>query len=446
MPAPAVAIVGRPNVGKSTLFNRLVGRRLALVHDRPGVTRDRREGPATLGGLTFQVIDTGGIEDADPGTLAGRVRRQTEAAIAGASAVLFMIDARAGILPLDESLARVLRRSGKPVVLVANKCEGSRAEQGFLEAFALGLGEPLRLSAEHGEGLADLYDALAAILPGTEEGATEERGIAPLQLAIVGRPNVGKSTLVNRLIGAERQITGPEPGITRDAIAIDWGVRGQRVRLVDTAGLRRKGRIVDRAEDLAVEDSLRAIRLAQVAVLVIEGRALDRQDLAIARFAAEEGRAVVIAVNKWDLVADRQPALTGLRERLAEALPQLKGVAVVPLSALTGEGMSRLMPAVLAAFAVWGRRVPTGELNRWLNEAVADHPPPAVAGRAQRLRYITQARVHPPTFVLFASRAEALPESYLRYLTNGLRERFRLPGVPIRMHLRKGRNPYAKGE
>jgi GTP-binding protein len=452
-----VAIVGRPNVGKSTLFNRLVGKRLALVDNEPGVTRDWREGEGRLGPLRFRVIDTAGLEEADPESLSGRVRRQTETALDDADMALFLIDARAGLTPVDRHFAAWLRKRKIKVALLANKCEGREAEAGRLEAFALGLGEPLAISAEHGEGLPELYDVIAAAMPAEAEPAEagdaalseDEDGAeaAPrvIQLAIVGRPNVGKSTLVNRLLGEERMLAGPEAGLTRDAISTDWNFEGQRIRLVDTAGLRRKARVQAKLEKLSVADALRSLRLAQVAVLLIDGtEPLDKQDLAIAGHAIDEGRALVLAVNKWDLVEDRAAALKRIEERLESGLPQVRGVPVITLSAMTGRHVERLMPAVLAAYALWNKRVRTPELNRWLIGATDRHPPPASSGRRIRFRYATQVKSRPPTFALFASKPGDLPESYLRYLANSLRETFAMPGVPLRFLLRKGKNPYVK--
>jgi GTP-binding protein len=438
-----VAIVGRPNVGKSTLFNRLVGRRLALVDDEPGVTRDRREGEARLYDLDFRLIDTAGLEEIFDESLQARMRRQTERAVESADLVLFLVDARAGVTPLDRHFSQWLRRGRTPVVLVANKCEGQASEPGRLEAFALGVGEPVAFSAEHGLGLGDLHEAMAAVL-GPDPEAAEAAGEHPLQLAVVGRPNVGKSTLVNRLIGEERLLTGPEAGITRDAIAVEWSYKGRPVRLFDTAGLRRRARVSRKLEKLSVGDSLRAIRFAEVVVLLIEAeQPMEKQDLAIARLVVDEGRALVIAVNKWDACPDREAAMSQVRDRLTRSLPQVRGVAVVPISALQGSNVERLLDAVFRAYEVWNKRVPTAALNRWLEAATGSHPPPAVQGRRIRLKYMTQAKARPPTFAVFCSRPLDLPDSYMRYLENALREDFDLPGTPIRIHLKKGRNPYA---
>ena len=440
-----VAIVGRPNVGKSTLFNRLVGRRQALVDNTPGVTRDRREGKGALGPLRFTVIDTAGLAEAAPDSLVQRMQEQTARAAAAADVALLVVDGRAGITPDDRHFARALRRLGGPVVLVVNKCEGKAGDDGYFDSFALGIGEPVAISAEHGQGMSALYDALAPFAPDADaDGAGAKAGDKPLQLAIVGRPNAGKSTLVNRLIGEERTITGPEPGITRDAIAVAWSHRGRPVSLVDTAGLRRRARVVEKLEKLSVDDALRVIRLAEVVVLTLDAEmALERQDLTIARLVADEGRALVIAVNKWDLVRDRRATLAEIRERLAESLPQIKGVPVVTLSALHGEGASRLMPAVFKTYRLWNRRISTGRLNRWLDGVVKAHPPPIAARRRIKLRYVTQVKARPPTFAAFVSKPKALPEAYQRYLVNQLRESFGLDGVPIRLLLRAGKNPYA---
>jgi GTP-binding protein len=441
-----VAIIGRPNVGKSTLFNRLVGQRLALVDETPGVTRDRREGEAALGDLRFRVVDTAGLEESDPDSLGARMQQQTAQALAHADLALFVIDARAGITPLDRHFAQLLRAGKTPVVLVANKAEGRGGDSGVYEAFALGLGEPVSISAEHGEGMADLYAVLAPMADqhASADVAAVGAGERPLQLAIIGRPNVGKSTLLNRLLGQERVLTGPEAGITRDAIATPWHWQGRAIRLIDTAGLRRRPKVVEKLEKLSVADTLRAIRFAEVAVLVVDaGQGLEKQDLAIAEMVEEEGRALVLAVNKWDAVADKQAALGRIRDRLQTSLPQLVGVRFVTLSAQTGAGMPKLMPAVLETHAAWNKHIPTPTLNRWLAAVQARHPPPLVSGRRLKLRYMAQANIRPPTFALFASKPGDLPDSYRRYLVNLLRDKFDLPGVPIRMMLRKGDNPYA---
>jgi GTPase len=455
---PTVAIVGRPNVGKSTLFNRLVGQRLALVDDLPGVTRDRREGNARLADLRFHVIDTAGLEDETGDSLEARMRRQTERAVEEADIVLMLIDARAGVTPLDKHFADFLRRSrGAHVILVANKSEGREGMAGAYDAYSLGLGDPVAISAEHGEGLADLHMALAPFI-GVEPDAEEEAAAAsaaaaaetpepdkPLQLAIVGRPNVGKSTLVNRLIGEDRLLTGPEAGITRDAISVDWRWRGRPVRLVDTAGMRRRPRVEGKLEKLSVADTLRAIRFAEVVVLVVDAhQILEKQDLTIARMVENEGRALVLAVSKWDAVEDKKAALDTLRDRLQVALPQVQGIAAVPVSGLTGAGLDKLMQAAFDTHEVWNTRIPTPQLNRWLAAVQERHPPPLVDGRRLKLRYMTQANIRPPTFALFASKPGELPEAYRRYLVNLMRSDFNLPGVPIRMMLRKGKNPYAE--
>jgi GTP-binding protein len=447
-----VAIVGRPNVGKSTLFNRLARRRHALVDDTPGVTRDRREAEASLGRIRFRLVDTAGLEEAFDESLAARMREQTERAIENADVALFLIDARAGVTPLDQAFARRLRRGKTPIVLVANKCEGGAGTSGLGEAYRLGLGEPLPVSAEHGLGVELIEEALAELAPESAfvapDAGEEEEGEAaqkPLMLAVVGRPNVGKSTLVNRLLGEERVLTGPEPGITRDAIAIEWEHQGRKLRLVDTAGLRRKSRIEERLESLSAGDTLRALRFAEVAILVLDaGEILEKQDLAIARHVLEEGRALVIAVNKWDAVADKKQALERLRDRLETSLPQAKGVTAITVSALKGSNLDRLIEAAFAAHAAWNRRLPTAQLNRWLEEATERHQPPLVSGRRLKLRYMTQVKARPPTFAMWVSKIDELPESYEKYLINSLRQTFDLPGVPIRLLLRKGKNPYAR--
>jgi GTP-binding protein len=445
-----LAIVGRPNVGKSTLFNRLVGRRLALVDDLPGVTRDRREGEARLGDLSFKVIDTAGLEDAERKTLSARMQAQTAAAMAQADAVLFVVDARDSATAADRAFANLVRRSGKPTILVANKSEGRAGAAGALESYALGLGEPVAISAEHGEGLVELYDALRAALPNaTGERENQDISIAatdekPIRIAVVGRPNTGKSTLINRLLGEERLLTGPESGITRDAIAVDLDWHGRHFRIHDTAGLRRRSRIEEKLEKLSVADALNAIRFAEVVIVLIDALApFEEQDIRIADLAEREGRAIVIALNKWDLIERESGAMTRLRTEVDRMLPQIKGVPVIALSARTGDGLDRLMAAVIESYANWNRRVPTAALNRFLAQVVSAHPPPAVKGRALRLGYITQPKARPPTFVLFSARAQALPETYRRYLVNGLRENFALPGTPIRLTLRAKENPYA---
>jgi GTP-binding protein len=446
-----IAIVGRPNVGKSTLFNRLAGKRLALVDDQPGLTRDRREADAELGRSAVRLIDTAGLEHGDAG-LTPRMREQTVAAIRQADLVVFLIDARAGIVAGDEIFAELMRASGKPVILAANKCEGRAAEPGMYEAYSLGLGEPLPISAEHGIGVGELSETIEQVARAQGGGAVdrdaeeEEPVTHPLRIAVVGRPNAGKSTLVNAILGEDRMITGPEAGITRDAIAVELSWQGRVLRLFDTAGLRRKMRVEGSAEELAVGDALKAIRFAEVVVLLLDaGRPFEKQDLQIVDLVVEEGRALVIAVNKWDLVRGPQATLAELKETCERLLPQIKGVAFVPVSALTGKGLPALMRAVLAADVLWNKRLPTHALNQWLRAAVDAHSPPAVSGRRIKLRYITQSNARPPTFVLFCSRPKALPDSYVRYLVNSLRESFDMPGVPIRLHLRKGDNPYAKG-
>jgi GTP-binding protein len=445
-----VAIVGRPNVGKSTLFNRLVGKRLALVDDTPGVTRDRREADAQLGDLTFRVIDTAGFEEAAAETLSGRMRAQTQAALADADVVLFLIDARAGLLPADRAFADIVRRAGKPAILVANKSEGRAGEAGAYEAYGLGLGEPVALSAEHDEGFADLYDALRAAVreytavsdaPSERPASAVER---PIRVAVIGRPNVGKSTLINRLLGEERLLTGPEAGITRDAIAVDLTWQSRPFLIYDTAGMRRRARIEDKLEKLSVADALEAIRFADVVVVLMDAQAaFEEQDLRLADLVEREGRALLIGLNKWDL-RNEPGALQRLRADADHWLPQVKGVPVVALSGLTGQGLDRLMQGIIDIHALWNKRVPTTPLNRWLADTIAAHPPPAVSGRRLKLNYITQPKARPPSFVIFCTRADAVPDAYQRYLTNSLREAFQLPGTPIRLTLREKANPYAR--
>jgi GTP-binding protein len=447
-----IAIVGRPNVGKSTLFNRLVGARRALVDDQPGVTRDRREGEGRLGDLSFRVIDTAGLESAAPESLAGKMQAQTATAVAQADAILFLVDARAGATPADRTFADLVRKSGKPAILVANKSEGRAGEAGALESYALGLGDPVVISAEHGEGLADLYDALRAALPqataeadeADEDAAPAEAAEKPIRIAVVGRPNTGKSTLINRLLGEERLVTGPEAGITRDAIAVDLEWQGRRVRVHDTAGLRRRSRVEEKLEKLSIADTLNAIRFAEVVVVLVDAQTpFEEQDVRIADLVEREGRAVVIGFNKVDLVERESGTRQRLRELVDWVLPQIKGAPVVAISARSGEGLDHLMKSVVDAHAVWNRRVPTAALNRFLAQASEAHPPPAIRGRRIRLDYMTQPKSRPPTFVLFSSRAAALPETYRRYLINGLRDAFALPGTPIRLTLRGKANPFA---
>ncbi|PZU85102.1 MAG: ribosome biogenesis GTPase Der [Chelatococcus sp.] len=465
-----VAIIGRPNVGKSTLFNRLVGKKLALVDDRPGVTRDRREGDAALGHLRFKIIDTAGLEEAAPDSLAGRMRAQTETAIAQADVILFMIDARLGLTPMDQPFADLVRKSGKPVILLANKAEGKKGLDGIFESYSLGLGDPVPFSAEHGEGTSDLLEALAPFVDDEPEedevedpsygdkrwvevpGATDEQDenadpSKPLRVTIIGRPNAGKSTLVNRMIGEDRMLTGPEAGITRDTISVDYEWRGRPVKLFDTAGMRKRARIEEKLEKLSVADSLRAIRFAEVVVVLLDATIpFEKQDLTLVDLTEREGRTVVIGLNKWDLVADKQGLLAELKEKANHLLAQVRGVPIVPLSGLAGEGIDRLMQAVFQSYEVWNRRVSTARINRWLEGVLSAHPPPAVAGRRIKIRYMTQAKARPPTFALFGNQLDHLPVSYTRYLVNNLREAFELPGTPIRLHTRGGDNPYDKGK
>ncbi|MDR3470196.1 MAG: ribosome biogenesis GTPase Der [Devosia sp.] len=475
-----VAIVGRPNVGKSTLFNRLVGRKIALVDDTPGVTRDRREAEGHIADLKFRVLDTAGYEDRTDGSLEDRMRQQTELAIREADVILFMIDARAGVTPLDERFAQVLRKAGKDVHLIANKAEGRAAEPGLMEAYQLGFGEPIALSAEHGLGLADLHAIVGAAVDAREQaaaiaaaaaapaapvidelpqvdvelpeddGSTEEGPALRwnpsryLNVAIVGRPNAGKSTLINTMVGAERLLTGPEAGITRDSILVPWEWQGRVINLVDTAGIRRRARVTEKLEKLAVGDALRSIQYAEVVVLLLDATMpFEKQDLALADLVEREGRALVIAVNKWDLIDDKNATLAYIREECQRLLPQLRGVPLVTLSGLQGRHIDRLMEAIFAAEKVWNTHISTAKLNRWLYAMTESHPPPAVSGRRLKIRYMTQARMRPPSFIVFASRPESLPASYQRYLVNGMRDHFGMPGTPIRLWVRGGKNPFA---
>ncbi|WP_201860241.1 ribosome biogenesis GTPase Der [Microvirga soli] len=442
---PTVAIVGRPNVGKSTLFNRLVGKKLALVDDRPGVTRDRREGEARLGDLEFRIIDTAGLEEATEESLLGRMRAQTEAAIVDADVILFVIDARSGILPADRPFAEMVRRSGKPVILIANKAEGSSGMAGAYDAFSLGLGDPVPLSAEHGEGMADLFEALMPHFPHPDEMEDEDDPNKPLQVAIVGRPNAGKSTLINRMVGEDRMLVGPEAGITRDSISLDWEWRGKSIKLFDTAGIRKRARVEDKLEKLSVADALRAVRFAEVVVILLDATIpFEKQDLTIVDLVEQEGRALVIGLNKWDLVADQKGLLADLKEKATRLLPQVRGAPVVPLSGLAGSGIDPLMKAVLHVYEKWNTRISTARLNQWLSEAIDANPPPAVSGRRIKIRYMTQIKARPPHFAVFGNQLDALPKSYTRYLVNGIREAFDLPGTPIRVSLRMGANPFDK--
>lgn len=459
-----VAVIGRPNVGKSTLFNRLTGTRHALVDDTPGVTRDRREGEGRIADLSFRLIDTAGLEDAFDDSLEARMRRQTEKAVEEADIVFMLIDARAGVTPLDSHFADWLRRVRPPVVVLANKCEGRAGMSGLAEAYALGLGDPVPISAEHGEGMGELYDILRKVAEekgelgdagprskeefepfpdDADEELVEEEHVGPIRLAVVGRPNVGKSTLVNRLIGEDRLLTGPEAGITRDAIEVEWQYRGRPIKLVDTAGLRRRARISEKLERLSTADTRRAVKYAHVVLLVLDAEMmLEKQDLTIARMALEEGRALVIAANKWDIIRDKNAASRMLRDRLDTSLAQVRGVPWVPVSAARGNNLDKLLDAVLDTYDRWNTRVPTARLNRWLEDMLEAHPTPLAKGRRVRIRYMTQVKARPPTFAAFVSQAAELPDSYVRYLTGGLRDEFGLVGVPIRLNLRQRKNPY----
>ncbi|WP_315704303.1 MULTISPECIES: ribosome biogenesis GTPase Der [unclassified Bradyrhizobium] len=444
-----IAIIGRPNVGKSTLFNRLVGQKLALVDDLPGVTRDRREGEARLGDLAFTVIDTAGLDEGAKGSLTARMQEQTETAIELADALFFVIDARVGLTPTDRAFADFARRANKPVLLLANKSEGKHGEAGAMESYALGLGDPIQISAEHGEGMGELYDAVSQLVPPASdedehEETDEERAQRPIRVAIVGRPNAGKSTLINHLLGEERLLTSPEAGTTRDSIAVEIDWKGRGFRIYDTAGLRRRARIEEKLEKLSVADALRAVRFAEVVVLMMDAQnRFEEQDLRIADLIEREGRALVIAVNKWDLMDGKPGQISALRADADHWLPQVAGAPIVAVSGLMGEGIDRLMEAIVRAYAVWNKRVPTSALNRWFEQAIAASPPPAVSGRRLKLNYITQTKARPPSFVLFCSRADAIPQSYLRYLTNSLRDTFDLPGTPVRITLREKANPFA---
>jgi GTP-binding protein len=455
---PQVVIIGRPNDGKSTLFNRLVGKKLALVDDQPGVTRDRRFGDAGLLGLEFTAVDTAGWEDEEPASLPGRMRAQTEISLKGADAALFLVDARAGITPLDEEIARWLREQDVPVVLAANKAEGSAGDAGIMEAYALGLGEPVGISAEHGEGMADLLAALMPLIedkqPFEGESAEGEEAdlSAPLHLAIVGRPNAGKSTLINRLLGEDRLLTGPEAGITRDSIAVDWNWTDpaigetRPIRLVDTAGMRKKAKVQDKLERLSVADARRAVDFAEVVVLLLDAtRGLEVQDLKIASTVIEEGRALVVAINKWDVAENPSTLFNGVRAALDEGLAQLKGVPLLAVSAVTGKGLDTMLAAAFDVREAWSRRVPTAGLNRWFDEALTANPPPAPGGKRIKLRYITQVGTRPPRFVIFGTRLSDLPTSYERYLVNGIRRELGFGAVPVRLTLKSPKNPYAKG-
>ena len=454
MSSYTIAIIGRPNVGKSTLFNRLVGQKLALVDDTPGVTRDRREGAAKLGDLEFTIIDTAGLDEGAKGSLTARMQEQTETAIELADALFFVIDARMGLTPNDRAFADFARRANKPVLLLANKSEGKHGEIGAMESYALGLGDPIQISAEHGEGMGELYDELAKLLPEpveeeeeetiAEEWSDEEIASRPIRVAIVGRPNAGKSTTINHLLGEERLLTSPQAGTTRDSISVEVDYKGRNFRIFDTAGLRRRSRIEEKLEKLSVADALRAVRFAEVVVMMMDSQnKFEEQDLRITDLVEREGRALVLAVNKWDLVEKRGGMIGQLRTEADHWLPQIKGVPIVAISGLMGEGIDRLMAAIQEAYKIWNRRIATAALNRWFEDAISTNPPPAVSGRRLKLNYITQTKARPPSFVVFCSRADAVPESYLRYLTNSMRQAFDLPGTPIRITLREKANPFA---
>lgn len=463
---PEVVIIGRPNVGKSTLFNRLVGKKLALVDDQPGVTRDRRMGNAVIAGLHFTIVDTAGWEDEDELSLPGRMRKQTEASLAGADAALFVIDARAGLTPLDEEIARYLREQEVPVVVVANKAEGKGGEAGAMEAYALGLGEPLAMSAEHGEGIADLFGGLWPIIGAKAEEweeaneaeraayremDEEDRPSGPLKLAIVGRPNAGKSTLINRLLGEDRLLTGPEAGITRDSIAIDWewtdpkSGETREIRLIDTAGMRKKKNVTEKLEKLSVADARRAVDFAEVVVLLLDAtQGLEHQDLKIASLVLEEGRALMIAINKWDVAEDASKLFNGIRAALDDGLAQVRGLPLFAVSAKTGKGLDQMLAGAFELREAWSKRVSTSALNRWFDDALEANPPPAPGGKRIKLRYITQAGTRPPRFVIFGTRLDELPKSYERYLVNGIRAKLGFDAVPVRVTLKANKNPYAK--
>lgn len=444
-----VAIIGRPNVGKSTLFNRLVGKRLALVDDTPGVTRDRRFAEASIASLQFNVIDTAGLEEAHEDSLQGRMWEQTSTAIEEADVCLFLIDSRTGVIPDDKTFARILRKVDKPVILVANKMEGKPGESGYYDAFSLGFGDPVPISAEHGQGMADLHDAIVEAVGEDvaypiepEEKEDDENRL--LKIAVVGRPNAGKSTLINQMVGDERMLTGPEAGITRDSISVDWEWERRTIRLYDTAGMRKKAKVQEKLEKLSVSDGLRSIQYAEVVIVVLDVTIpFEKQDVQIIDYIIREGRAPVIALNKWDLVEDRQETLKELLLQSQEAISQVKGLKVIPISGETGEGLDKLMEAVFEVDAAWNRRIATAPLNRWLEGVQYHHPPPAVSGRRIKLKYATQAKSRPPTFMISSSRADALPDSYVKYLVNSIRKEFNLDAVPIRLFVRKGENPYA---